>query len=65
MEERNVRERAYQLWEEEGRPEGRHEDHWYRAEREMTPERGTEPDATIPTEKGEIDERPTTPIESP
>jgi len=22
---------AYQLWEEEGRPEGRHEDHWFRA----------------------------------
>lgn len=25
------RERAYRLWEEEGRPEGRHEDHWTRA----------------------------------
>ncbi len=26
------RERAYRLWEEEGRPEGRHLDHWQRAE---------------------------------
>ena len=23
---------AYKLWEDEGRPEGRHEDHWSRAE---------------------------------
>jgi hypothetical protein len=26
------RERAYRIWEEEGRPEGRHLDHWQRAE---------------------------------
>jgi hypothetical protein len=26
-----VRERAYHLWEQEGRPEGRHEDHWRQA----------------------------------
>ena len=26
------RERAYRIWEEEGRPEGRHADHWQRAE---------------------------------
>jgi pyrroloquinoline quinone (PQQ) biosynthesis protein C len=25
------RERAYRIWEEEGRPEGRHLDHWRRA----------------------------------
>jgi hypothetical protein len=25
------RERAYQIWEDEGRPEGRHDDHWTRA----------------------------------
>ena len=25
------REKAYRLWEEESRPEGRHEDHWRRA----------------------------------
>ena len=30
-EERAVRERAYFLWENEGRPEGRALDHWQRA----------------------------------
>lgn len=30
--EENHRERAYRLWEQEGRPEGRHLDHWQRAE---------------------------------
>jgi hypothetical protein len=33
--ERAVRERAYAIWEEEGRPEGRHLDHWLRAEAEI------------------------------
>lgn len=26
------RETAYRIWEDEGRPEGQHEDHWRRAE---------------------------------
>jgi hypothetical protein len=34
-EERAVRERAYFLWESEGRPEGRALDHWQRAFAEM------------------------------
>ncbi|HVF93002.1 MAG TPA: DUF2934 domain-containing protein [Sphingomonas sp.] len=29
--EQMVRERAYALWEEEGRPEGRADEHWHRA----------------------------------
>lgn len=33
--EKAVRERAYAIWEEEGRPEGRHLDHWVRAEAEV------------------------------
>ena len=33
--EQAVRERAYAIWEEEGRPEGRHLDHWLRAEAEI------------------------------
>ena len=28
--------RAYALWEQEGRPDGRHEDHWYRARQELS-----------------------------
>jgi hypothetical protein len=30
-----VRRRAYAIWEKEGRPEGRHDDHWRRAHEEM------------------------------
>ena len=30
-----VRERAYWLWEEEGRPQGREFDHWVRARNEI------------------------------
>jgi hypothetical protein len=31
-----IRERAHALWEEEGRPEGRHADHWIQAEHEAS-----------------------------
>jgi hypothetical protein len=34
-EEAAIRERAYAIWEEEGRPEGREWDHWVRASREI------------------------------
>ena len=36
-----VRQRAYELWESEGRPAGREYDHWLQAEREVasTPRR--------------------------
>ncbi len=30
--EQDQRERAYKIWENEGRPEGAHEDHWRRGE---------------------------------
>ncbi len=30
--EQQRRERAYKIWEDEGRPEGAHDDHWHRAE---------------------------------
>ncbi|WP_082546867.1 MULTISPECIES: DUF2934 domain-containing protein [Rhizobium/Agrobacterium group] len=30
-----IKERAYSLWETEGSPDGRHEDHWAQAEREI------------------------------
>ncbi len=34
--EERLRERAYALWEAEGRPEGREVEHWSMAERELT-----------------------------
>jgi hypothetical protein len=33
--EQAIRERAYAIWEVQGRPEGRHLDHWLRAEAEI------------------------------
>ena len=33
--EQAIRERAYAIWEEQGRPEGRHLEHWLRAEAEI------------------------------
>jgi len=38
--DRNARieERAYHIWLEEGRPHGRHDEHWRRAERELIEE---------------------------
>jgi len=39
--EMRVRERAHQLWEQEGRPDGRESDHWERASREIDAEDST------------------------
>ena len=33
--ERRIQQRAYELWESEGRPQGREQDHWQQAEREI------------------------------
>ncbi|PDV85505.1 hypothetical protein CO652_26005 [Rhizobium sp. H4] len=35
--EDEIRKRAYSLWEKEGRPEGKHRDHWTRAEHKPDP----------------------------
>lgn len=36
--EQRVRERAYQIWEGEGRPEGKSDEHWRRAQAEIAAE---------------------------
>lgn len=36
--EEQIRKRAYEIWEREGRKEGSHEDHWEQAERELSDE---------------------------
>jgi hypothetical protein len=33
--EQRVRERAFQIWIEEGKPQGRDKDHWQRAQQEL------------------------------
>jgi hypothetical protein len=38
--EERIRRRAQEIWEREGRPEGRHEEHWARARREVEAEEG-------------------------
>jgi hypothetical protein len=44
-----IQTRAYQLWEEAGRPEGRDEEFWHQAERELT-EKPESLKLEIPTE---------------
>ena len=34
--QQRIQQRAYQLWESEGRPEGREQAHWQQAQREIT-----------------------------
>ncbi|MDB5570443.1 MAG: hypothetical protein JWN93_1626 [Hyphomicrobiales bacterium] len=46
----NIRSRAYALWEQEGRPEGRALEHWERAEREA----GSKEPAAGPHAKPEL-----------
>ena len=33
--EEKIRRRAHELWQQEGQPDGRPDDHWYQAEREI------------------------------
>lgn len=37
-----ISERAYQLWESDGFPEGEHQNHWLRAEKELNEAEGSE-----------------------
>jgi Protein of unknown function (DUF2934) len=36
--EHRIRDRAYAIWEREGRPEGKDQEHWLRAEAEIAAE---------------------------
>jgi hypothetical protein len=33
--EHHIRQRAYEIWEQEGRPDGRHDEHWAQARQEI------------------------------
>jgi hypothetical protein len=39
--ERRIRDRAYSIWEKEGRPEGQEVEHWLRACQEVAAEEGS------------------------
>ena len=49
--EDKIRARAYQLWEEEGRPEGRAEQHWFTARETLAVEESQE-DTYLPLDTG-------------
>ncbi len=49
--EDEIRARAYQLWEEEGRPEGRAEQHWFTAREAVAVEENHET-ALLPIDAG-------------
>lgn len=48
--------RAYELWENEGRPEGSDQRHWFQAEQELrgTSERNGEDSATTPSRDSDV-----------
>lgn len=54
--EEQIRQRAYALWDSEGRPDGRDQDFWYRAERLLS-EKGT-----LDTSEDMTDEQSATPM---
>jgi hypothetical protein len=45
---------AYQIWEDEGRPEGRCDMHWLEAERQLHAERAAEAAVTAVSAEGDI-----------
>lgn len=66
--EQRIRQRAYELWEEDGRPEGREGEHWERARFlvgiESNPDAGQLPNPIIEDrEKGYTSPPPPTPVE--
>jgi hypothetical protein len=51
-----IRRRAYQMWEERGRPEGLDAEHWYAAEQELAEDdAGPETEALRDAEEAEKD----------
>jgi hypothetical protein len=48
MLERRIRERAYEIWNAAGRPDGRAEQHWLTAEREVLAMSISEPSGPTP-----------------
>lgn len=55
----NIAERAYSIWEQEGRPHGRDRAHWERAERELA---GRAEPAGAPAADGPAPRKPRKPV---
>jgi len=52
--EKAIRERAYHIWEAEGRPHGRDREHWERAGREIEAESKKRPRKTATAAKAKL-----------
>ena len=52
--EDRIRRRAHAIWEREGRPEGRQQEHWERARREIEAEEGAPPPDLLASEAARI-----------
>jgi hypothetical protein len=52
-----IRDRAYQLWDQAGQPEGREQEFWYDAERELAEEE----DLDVSSEASKLDLPPLVP----
>ena len=48
--EQHVRQTAYHLWEDDGRPDGREKEYWFRALEKLLAERGNPPASPSDTE---------------
>lgn len=57
IEEQKVRDRAFQLWDQAGQPEGREEEFWFAAERELAEQGETD----ISEHNAEMDAPPVVP----
>jgi hypothetical protein len=53
VDEQEVRQRAYRLWEQHGRPSGRDNEFWFRAEREVQQGEGEAVESAPRDQKGE------------
>ncbi|QXH37642.1 DUF2934 domain-containing protein [Pseudomonas muyukensis] len=63
VDEKRVREFAYQIWESEGKPEGREEEHWDKA-RKLAEAEALAPKAP-PRKKAAAKPKPATAVEKP
>jgi DUF2934 family protein len=52
--EDSIRRRAHAIWEREGRPEGRQQEHWEQTRREIEAEEGTPPPDPLASEAATI-----------
>lgn len=55
-----LRERAYEIWEQEGHPDGRADDHWEMARRELTETSASEPAPAKSAKAGTTKAKPKT-----